>query len=492
MSNLTRFSAALVLALPAAGQLRLETRAQVIVQVPRAVDRTGVEASLERGGWRVLEELPALGLLLVEVPLTQGLASAIARLSATPGVAFAEANGSGEGGEIVPNDTHFGVQWPLDNRGQGGGRAGADIEALRAWSLARGSAAVTVAVLDSGLTPAHPEFAGRVLPGIDFVNEDADPFDDQGHGTFVSGILAANADNAFGLAGVDHACALLPVKVLNQFNGGTVFDLTQGLVFAADAGAHVVNMSLINYPQTTALESALEYARNAGCVLVACAGNGGIGDADRSYPGRSPLTISVGATTDRDLRAVFSGTGNSLDLVAPGERVPATLRALTDGWTAFSGCSAATPIVSGMAAVLLSVDPTLTHDEIKQRLEAGAEDGVGSAADTPGRDNHYGHGRANLFRSLCLLDTGGPSIVAPAVLRLESPGPGGLSADDPAVIAALKSILAVDDLDPAPRLQVVSPGPLPLGKLVALAVTALDACGHATQRTLEIIAEDRG
>ncbi|MEE8508688.1 MAG: S8 family serine peptidase, partial [Myxococcota bacterium] len=176
----------------------------------------------------------------------------------------------------------------------------------------------------------------------------------------------ANADNGFSVAGVDHFARILPVKVLRADGSGGLFELIQGLVFAADRGAHVISMSLIGYPVILFLEEALEYARNAGAVLIACAGNGGIGDADVSGPGVSPLTISVGATTDDDARAFFSGTGSALDLVAPGASV-ATVNPFGggNGFDTFSGCSAATPIAAGVASLLLSLNPQLTHDGLR-------------------------------------------------------------------------------------------------------------------------------
>jgi hypothetical protein len=142
--------------------------------------------------------------------------------------------------------------------------------------------------------------------------------------------------------------------------------------------------------------------------------------------------------------------------------------------------------------VLLAVDPTLTHAEVQELLEQGAEDGVGPPlTDPPGRDDQFGHGRANLFRSLCALDGGGPTIVTPELIGVESSGPDGLAGDDPAVRAALASIGAVDDLDPVPLVRWADPPHLPLGVKVALEVTALDACGHETRRTLALVAEDR-
>jgi thermitase len=171
----------------------------------------------------------------------------------------------------------------------------ADIDAPEAWRLAHGHRDIVIAVLDSGIDATHPEFEGRILPGLDFVDEDADPTADHPHGPFVTGLIAANAGNGIGIAGVDHAASVLPVKVLNRDNRGTVSDLVQGLLYAA--GADVINLSLVNYGASETLEAALRYARDAGSTIVACAGNGGIGDADRSAG-----IPSVGNRCGRDRR----------------------------------------------------------------------------------------------------------------------------------------------------------------------------------------------
>lgn len=374
---------------------------QLVVALEDHSHRTEVLARIQAEGGRVVEELAALGLVLIELDAPRDPRAARRALARQPGVRYVEPNGHGEGGEVRPTDPHFATQWHLENTGQSRGLPGADIEAVSGWDWTRGSEQVVVAVLDSGLIPNQREFLGRTLPGHDFVNEDPFPSDDHGHGTQVTALLAASADNDFGIAGVDHRCRVLPVKVLDRFNRGTSFDLAQGLVFAADAGADVVNLSLINYPADRALVDALTYAREAGCVLIACAGNGGAGDADRSFPGRSPLTISVGATNDRDARASFSGTGRALDLVAPGDQVVTLAPSLGGGTILFSGCSAATPVVSGIASLALALEPGLGHDGVRRQLLAGAEDRVGRPGeDLPGRDDAMGFGRANLANTL--------------------------------------------------------------------------------------------
>ena len=278
-----------------------------------------------------------------------------------------------------------------------------------------------VAVLDSGIDSDHPELLGRVLPGFDFVNEDSDPEADHAHGAVVTGILAANADNSFAVAGIDHSAKILPVKVLGSANLGTLADLIEGLTYAADQGADVISMSLINYPVAFSfLEDALQYARDSGAILIACAGNDGIGDADVSGPGASPLTISVGATTRNDARASFSGTGSALDVVAPGSSITTiAYNTAVDTSSVFSGCSAATPIVAGITSLLLAEYPSLTHDEVRSSLTHSAEDLVGPPnEDTPGRDDFFGHGRVNLHSALLA----GSGVLKATVTKLRGTG----------------------------------------------------------------------
>jgi len=398
---------------------------QLIVALENDARRVEALSRIRTEGGRVVEELAALGLVLVEFDAPRDPRDAQRALARQRGVRHVEPNGRGEGGDVHPTDPHFAAQWHLENTGQSGGHAGADIAAVSGWDWTRGSEEIVVAVLDSGLVPDQREFAGRTLPGHDFVNEDPFPSDDHGHGTQVTALLGASADNDFGIAGVDHRCRILPVKVLDRFNTGTSFDLAQGLVFAADAGADVVNLSLVNYPASAALVEALSYAREAGCVLIACAGNGGAGDADRSFPGRSPLTVSVGATDAHDRRASFSGTGARLDLVAPGDGVVTLAPGTGGGTRLFSGCSAATPVVSGIAALALALDPTLGHEGVRRLLLAGAEDRVGRAnEDLPGRDDAMGHGRANLANTLdALRDRRAPeALLVVALEELERSG----------------------------------------------------------------------
>jgi subtilisin family serine protease len=375
---------------------------EILVKFAPGVSKNEIAELNASHGTHILETIPELGIYRLSIPANQAVSAVVDGYRRSPRSKYAEPNYVGQGGDFSPADTFFIEQWHLHNTGQFGYKPDADIDAVEGWQIARGDESITVAVLDSGIDFLHPEFVGRVLPGFDFVSDDNDPTFDHPHGVWVSGILAANADNLLSVAGVDHFAQILPIKILDADNFGSSVDLAQGLVFAANQGADVINMSLINYPVNGAIRDALKFARDAGAILVACAGNSGIGDADRSGPGKSPLTISVGATTAFDERADFSGTGSALDVVAPGLNV-ATVDPFFygEGLNYFSGCSAATPVVSGIVSLLLSIDPLLTHDQVREILTQTADDLVGPPAeDTLGRDDFFGHGRVNMNQAL--------------------------------------------------------------------------------------------
>jgi len=300
-----------------------------------------------------------------------------------------------------PNDTHFGQQWYLHNTGQESGSPGADINLLSAWDLTTGSAAVVVAVVDSGIEHAHPEFAGRIVAGYDFVNDDADPEDDRGHGTKVSGFIAANADNALLLAGVDQNAKIMPLKTLDDEGKGSSSDGAAAVVFATDAGADVVNLSLSaeNLNCSSGIYStAFQYARDAGVIVVVAAGNKGPGTAEIRSPGCLPQAISVSGTDRWDEPYDNSSTGSTVDISAPGEQVirlePGDF---TDtGWDISKGTSYSAPQVAGVVALMRAIDPELKPDEAAHYLYTSADDQVGpSDLDLPGWDEQYGWGRLN-------------------------------------------------------------------------------------------------
>lgn len=360
---------------------------------------------------------------LLSVPVS-GENDVIDALLQNASVELAELNYLGEAG-YTPSDQLYPSQWHLEQS------ADADINASAAWDITRGNPGLLVAVLDSGLLQDQPEFSGRIytnagesangidddgnglvddLHGWDYAEEtangDPDPHDEHGHGSWVTSVFGANADEAFGIVGVDHFATLLPIRVLGADNMGSTADLVAGLYYAVDQGADIINLSLINFPKQDVLTDALDYADSRGAILIACAGNGGADTADVQYPGSHPRTISVGATQADDTLAEFSSTGDTVDLVAPGQGILAADHEEPyepDVAASVSGCSLATPIVSGIASLMLSIDPSLDRDRILSILADSAVD-LGD----PGWDRKFGWGRVDAAAALALAaSTGG-------------------------------------------------------------------------------------
>ncbi|MGH2571415.1 MAG: S8 family peptidase [bacterium] len=374
---------------------------ELIVRFAEGTSEADRQATHRALGAELLQRLGGGKWELVRVDPDADLEQRHAAYEARAEVQYAHPNFLGEGG-FVPNDTFFGNQWQHRNTGQFGGSPGADIESVAGWDLENGSTGIVVAVLDTGSDSDHAEVAGRIVAGFDFVPTDADPEDAHFHGSAVTGRLAANANTAFQVAGVDHLCRIMPVKVLDANNNGAVSWLVDGIVFAYTNGAKVLSMSLINYPASAAIRDALGDSRAAGSINVACAGNGGIGNANVSWPGASNRSISIGATNNVDWRASYSGTGDALDFVAPGDDV-VTIEPHTamNTWWFFNGCSSATPVAAGIVSILVAVEPSLLQNQVIDLLIAGAEDQVGNPAeDTPGYDEFMGWGRLNLKASL--------------------------------------------------------------------------------------------
>ncbi len=240
---------------------------------------------------------------------------------------------------------------------------------------------------------SHPEFAGRLLPGYDFVDNDADPTDENGHGTHVAGILAAGIDNGLGIAGVAGRVKILPVRVLNSTNAGWMSDIAAGVTWAVDQGARVINLSLGSTTASTALATAIDYANSQGAVVIAAAGNSN--SALSFYPAAWDTVIATGATSYTGGRWALSNKGANVDLMAPGALIYSTAWSPTGGsaYDFNSGTSMAAPHVAGVAALMLSRDPNLTWDQVKTILQTQATD-LGD----PGWDSLYGYGSGGCRR----------------------------------------------------------------------------------------------
>jgi subtilisin family serine protease len=261
--------------------------------------------------------------------------------------------------DAPPNDPLFTVQTDL-----------APIGVASAWTRTTGASSVVVAVLDTGIDAANAEFAGRLVPGYNALTGLADSpgdfgptDDDAGHGTHVSGTIAAAADNGTGVAGIAPNVSIMPVKVLDANGEGDFAAMRDGLTWAIAHGARIVTMSLggaLTADGIAYLQGTFDSAHAAGAIVVAAAGNDGA--AINQYPCNFRHVICVGSTTnDGSAVSSFSNRTDGLALVAPGERIPSTLPG--GGYGYGTGTSMATPHVTAAAALLRSLRPSLTPDE---------------------------------------------------------------------------------------------------------------------------------
>jgi serine protease len=274
--------------------------------------------------------------------------------------------------DVVP-DPGRAQQWGLD-------AIGADA----AWAVTRG-AGVVVAVVDTGVAPA-PDLDGRLLPGWNVLARSEDAADDNGHGTHVAGTVAEVGGNGLAESGVAPEASILPVKVLDSTGAGSDADVAAGIVWAADHGARIINLSLGGSQPSTVLADGVAYARTRGVLIVAAAGNDG---GAVGVPARLAGVIAVGAVDSTRVRAPFSAGGRALDLVAPGVDI---LQQTLDGVGGYadrswSGTSMASPQVAGVAALALAAGRAKTAAGLARLLTRTALDlGV------PGRDPAYGAG----------------------------------------------------------------------------------------------------
>lgn len=334
--------------------------------------------------------------LYLRLPPGLSVSECLERLQNHSLLEYAEPDWIGRAAETIPGDPNFADQWHHQNAI----KPSASIQTPLAWDITQGSTNVLVAVLDTGLADL-PEFAGRTVPGYNFAYTNEVTLDDNGHGTQVAGVLAANANNGALGAGVDWHCRIMPVKVFNESNQGFHSWWAQGIDFAVANGCKVINLSGGGPEFGRTVQRAITNAIARGVIFVTAAGNNAA--TNLSFPGYLREPITVGATDAQDQRASFSNTGPQLDLVAPGFDV-ATV-GLTGELEYVRGTSFAAPLVSGVCALLAALRPDLTQADARLLLCAGADDEAGGPADTPGFDPAHGWGRLNALNSLLLATT---------------------------------------------------------------------------------------
>jgi len=320
---------------------------------------------------------------------------------------------------LVPNDPYAGSEWHLSK-----------IAAQKAWDSSLG-AGVTLAVLDSGVDPSHPDLLSRLVPGWNFYDNNSNTSDVYGHGTLVAGSAAATINNGIGVASVSGQTMIMPIRVTDTSGTGYSSMIASGLTYAADRGVRIANISFANQPIRAAVVSAAQYMKDKGGLVFVAAGNNGIDE------GFTPTTsmIPVAATDGSDIKASWSSFGSYVALAAPGVSIYTTSRG--GGYTTASGTSIATPVAAGVAALMFAARPTLTSAQVESVLFKTAVD-LGS----PGRDSYYGYGRVDAASAVAaaLAFTSTTDTQAPSVSIASPIGSTTLSGLAPVNVSATDNV----------------------------------------------------
>ncbi|WRP06373.1 Ig-like domain-containing protein [Rossellomorea aquimaris] len=283
-------------------------------------------------------------------------------------------------------DSQYPYQWSLKNNDMASGDIG--YEPLKTLLNGKNFDSTVIAVADTGVDHTLADLSDKVLveKGKNFIDRSDDTMDDNGHGTHVSSIITANSDNHYSISGVNPFVKILPIKVLDSSGSGDTEQIAYGIMYAADHGAQVLNLSL-GGPYSRTIEYAMQYASKKGVTIIAASGNDGMEEV--SYPASSKYAIAVGSTNRLDIVSDFSNYGKGLDLVAPGSDIPALL---PDGnVTYMSGTSMAAPHVAAVAGLLLSQNPNLKQTDVEKLLTETAKDVAFDEQDNPysSEDEYY-------------------------------------------------------------------------------------------------------
>lgn len=336
-------------------------------------------------GARVEGSIPQIGVLSLQIPHgvdEKTYADALAQHSA---VEFAEPDYIFEPCQVVtPNDPHYN---PANMEGWHLARIGCPA----AWARTRGHPRVIIAHLDTGVSSNHPDLAGKLVNGWNFYDNNENTEDHFGHGTATAGVIAAATSNGLGIASVAWNCRIMPLRISAPEGSAATGVAAQALVWAADRGARVAVLTYGMTHSQTVRDAARYFMVRARGVVVISAGNGGTYD----FRPDNPYVITVSGIDPEDRRASWTSYGDSVDLCAPGEQILTTSR--SGSFSSMFGTSYSAPIVAGVAALVISVNPSLSGEQIQRILFRSAND-LGER----GWDPEYGWGCVNAARAVAL------------------------------------------------------------------------------------------
>jgi thermitase len=373
---------------------------RLLIKFKSSVDDSQKKKILEDENVQEEGSITPLGIELMALPAQADEGAVLNSFRQRAEVEFAELD-SLLPPEAIPNDPYYSSEWHLPV-----------VSGPTAWETTTGSPNVIIAILDSGCDPTHPDLAPQYVPGWNIYNNNSNTSDVHGHGTAVAGTAAAASGNANGVASLAWGCRIMPIRVTDTSGSASLSALASGLTWAADHGARVANISFMasNYATVT---TGAQYFENKGGVVTVSAGN--YSTFDSTADNRDVLTVS--ASNSSDAIASFSNTGNNIDLAAPGDYIYTTNNG--GGYGQWSGTSFSAPAVAGVAALVISANPTLSSSQIQTVLKNSADD-LGSQ----GWDSGYGWGRVNAARAVALALTTGTRDTTLPTVSIASPASG--------------------------------------------------------------------
>lgn len=380
--RVSRLAAALAVGLAAWGSAQAQPEqwaiGRILVAPKAGLPQAEFDKIIKSHGAKSSKKLNNINVHVVELPIQMhGREQAMVQaLSRNPHIKFAEVDGIVTM-QQTPDDTYYPNAWHLPN-----------ISAPAAWDLATG-AGITIAILDTGVESSHPDLAVNMVAGWNTYDNNSNTSPVISHGTHTAGGAAAAGNNGIGVTGVAWNAKIMPVRVSDPSGNIAYYShVANGLTWAADHGARVANISYV-VSDVAAVQTAAQYMRNKGGVVVSSAGNAGLYNP---APNASSI-ITVGAIGSDNLRASWSVWGPFIDVTAPGVGIWTTTTGGVYG--AYSGTSESSPLVAGVVALILSANPALQPSQVESILTSTADD-LGDA----GRDDYYGHGRVNAYKAV--------------------------------------------------------------------------------------------
>lgn len=376
---------------------------EILVKFKQVVSSSSMESMLREYNATMIRSLYQSDVMVWNTTVGSEL-GLVERLNVDQRVDYAEPNYICKA-FLTPNDSRFNRQWGHEKTNSQSG-----------WNSTTGKSSTVIAILDSGIDENHPDLKSKIVAGYDFIDNDTNPRDTNGHGTHVAGIAAAVTNNGTGIAGMDWNARIMPIRILDQVGSGTISGVADGITWAYTHGANVLNLSLGASQYSQTLQNAVNRAHAAGSLVVAAMGN-----EDSSlpfYPAANKNVLAVAATNSSNFISDYSSYGSHCDISAPGGEMNyyhdpggiystlptynvylTTQFSYSRNYDYLQGTSQAAPMVSGLAALIWALQPSLSPDQVQMRIEETAVD-----RGSPGKDIFYGHGLMNAQAALKLVN----------------------------------------------------------------------------------------